>query len=79
MLNCCKLMPYHEPEYDLKCFSLSHICGVPQEPILGPLLCGIFINDLPLCLSPKSVKCDLFAVDGTLRTANDIIKNIFRD
>ena len=49
------------------------------EFLLGPLLLASLFHDFPLCLSPKSVKCDLLADDGTLNIANDNIDNIHRD
>ena len=57
----------------------SITCGVPEAPILGLLLFDIFINNLPPCLSPKFVKCDISADHGTLETANDNIDDIRRD
>ncbi len=43
-------------------------CGVPQGPVLGPLLFIIYINDLPNAL--KHCKCIMFADDSTLYTSS---------
>ena len=49
-------------------------CGVPQESCLGPLLCLLFINDMPFSLHDSKVT--IYAGDTSLAYASNNIDDI---
>ena len=51
-------------------------CGVPQGSILGPVLFGLYINDLPLSITDEDATLELFADDSTLHTQSNCFSKI---
>ena len=48
--------------------------GVPQGPILGPLLFLLYINDLPLTVADSAI--DLYADDSSLYKTGKNIQDV---
>ena len=50
-------------------------CGVPQQPVLGQLLCHIYINDLPGSIDNSS-NMTMHADDTSIFTANNCYEDL---
>ena len=50
--------------------------GVPQRPVLVPLLFYIYISDLPLCVSSADLNCDMFADDSSVTAAGKSVSAV---
>ena len=62
---------------DIKTSHLDITCGVPQGPILGPLLFVIYINDLYNVFNILQPK--MFADDANLFSSHSNIKDLFNN